>query len=60
MKPVLSKFASLLLPAAMAWGAELTGVHSVYLFPMAGGLDQYVANHLTSSHVYRVVSDPKL
>ncbi|MDQ6665577.1 MAG: hypothetical protein M3Z23_14445, partial [Acidobacteriota bacterium] len=37
-----------------------TGVHSVYLFPMASGLDQYVANHLTSSHVYRVVSDPKL
>ncbi len=45
---------------AMLFGAQLTDVHSVYLFPMASGLDQYVANHLTSSHVYRVVSDPKL
>ncbi|MDQ6705825.1 MAG: hypothetical protein M3Z85_07660, partial [Acidobacteriota bacterium] len=60
MKLVFSKCAFLLFPAAMLWGAELTGVHSVYLFPMVGGLDQYVANHLTSSHVYRVVSDPKL
>ncbi|MDQ6704722.1 MAG: hypothetical protein M3Z85_02025 [Acidobacteriota bacterium] len=60
MKLVLPKCAWLFFPAAMLWGAQLTDVHSVYLFPMAGGLDQYVANHLTSSHVYRVVSDPKL
>jgi hypothetical protein len=41
-------------------GAEIQGVHSVYLFPMRSGLDQYVANRITHEHVFQVVSDPKM
>lgn len=33
---------------------------TVYVLPMAGGLDQYLAQWLTSEHVMQVVSDPKL
>ncbi len=49
-----------LLWAVLLSGAGPAGVRAVYLFPMAGGLDQYLANHLTNSHIYQVVSDPKL
>ncbi|HUI81245.1 MAG TPA: hypothetical protein VLY24_25140 [Bryobacteraceae bacterium] len=40
-------------------GAELEGVHSVYLLPMSKGLDQYLANRLTNEHLFQVVTDPK-
>ncbi len=48
------------LAGALACAADLAGVHSVYLLPMARGMDQYLANQLTSEHVFRVVTDPKL
>jgi len=38
---------------------ELSGVRAVYLFPMGGGLDQYLANRLTNAGVFQVVADPK-
>jgi hypothetical protein len=41
------------------FGAELGGVHSVYLLPMSRGLDQYLANRLTNEHLFQVVTDPK-
>lgn len=41
------------------YGAELGGVHSVYLLPMSRGLDQYLANRLTNEHLFQVVTDPK-
>ena len=41
-------------------GADVPGVQAVYLLPMAGGLDQYLANRLTSAGVFKVVTDPKL
>jgi hypothetical protein len=41
-------------------GAELSSVHTVYLLPMGSALDQYLANRLTSEHVFQVVTDPKL
>ncbi|HJT89483.1 MAG TPA: hypothetical protein VJ732_16555 [Bryobacteraceae bacterium] len=41
-------------------GADLSGVHSVYVMPMSRGLDQYLANRLTRGHVFQVVTDPKL
>jgi hypothetical protein len=41
-------------------GADLSGIHAVYLLPMGGALDQYLANRLTSEHVFQVVTDPKL
>jgi len=40
--------------------AELSAVHSVYLLPMANGLDQYLANRITNEHVFQVVTNPKL
>ena len=39
--------------------AEVFGVKTVYLLPMAGGLDQYLALQLTSAGVLQVVTDPK-
>jgi hypothetical protein len=41
-------------------GAGVPDVQAVYLLPMAGGLDQYLANRLTSAGVFRVVTDPKM
>jgi hypothetical protein len=43
-----------------AFGADLATVRSVYLLPMARGLDQYLANRLTNEHVFQVVTDPKI
>ncbi|HBY63653.1 MAG TPA: hypothetical protein DEH78_27835 [Solibacterales bacterium] len=48
------------LCAGAALPAELGQVQSVYLLPMAGGLDQMLANRLTQLKVFRVVADPKL
>src|SRR5678809_764458 len=39
--------------------AQVFGVKTVYLLPMAGGLDQYLALQLTSGGVLQVVTDPK-
>jgi len=48
------------LAGALACAADLAGVHSVYLLPMARGMDQYLANRLAGGHVFEVVTDPKL
>jgi hypothetical protein len=53
-------FLLVMCAGALAGAAELAGVHSVYVFPMSHGLDQYLANRLTNDHVFRVVTDPKL
>jgi hypothetical protein len=47
---------AMLAPAAGL--AQLSQVHSVYLLPMGNGLDQYLANRLTESGVFQVVTDP--
>jgi len=57
MKRLLSLF---VCSGALLCGADLAGVRSVYLMPMSRGLDQYLANRLTSEHVFQVVTDPKL
>src|SRR5665213_43121 len=51
----------LLLPllAGIAALAQAPSVHSVYILPMAGGLDQYLAAELTREHSMQVVADPK-
>jgi hypothetical protein len=46
--------------ATILCGADLSAVHSVYLMPMGSGLDQFLAERLTSEHVFQVVTDPKL
>lgn len=43
----------------LADAAALSNVHTVYLMPMAHGLDQYMASRLASMHVFSVVADPK-
>jgi len=50
----------LFLAAGLASGAELAGVHKVYVMPMPRGMDQYLANRLAAEHVFEVVTDPKL
>jgi hypothetical protein len=51
---------TLCLAGAALHAAELAAVHTVYLLPMGSSLDQYLANRLTSEHVFLVVTDPKL
>jgi hypothetical protein len=48
------------LLASLTLSAGVPDVQAVYLLPMSGGLDQYLANRLTSAQVFRVVTDPKL
>jgi hypothetical protein len=52
---VLLASAGALLPAA-----DLSSVRSVYVMPMARGLDQYLASRITSGGILQVVTDPKL
>jgi len=46
--------------AALVCAADLPSVHTVYVLKMGGGLDQHLANALTSGHVFQIVTDPKL
>lgn len=55
------------LAAALAWGqapasepAGSAGVRNVYLMPMPNGLEQFIANQLTSRGLMTVVADPNL
>ena len=50
--------AMLLLPAGL-FGADMSGVKTVYLLPMFSGLDQYLAVRLTTASVLQVVADPQ-
>jgi hypothetical protein len=51
----------LLLAAVIAGTAfgQYAGPKTVYILPMAAGLDQYVAQWLTKDHIMQVVTDPK-
>jgi hypothetical protein len=44
--------------SASAADLALTEVTSVYLLPMTGGLDQYLANRLSATGRFQVVTDP--
>ncbi|MBI3664996.1 MAG: hypothetical protein HY236_02025 [Acidobacteria bacterium] len=64
MKPlivlILAGLCSAIAAAPAGASAEqLSAVHKVYLLPMAGGLDQYLAQQLTATDVFTVVADPK-
>jgi hypothetical protein len=45
--------------AVVLSGADLAGVRTVYVLPMSHGMDQYLANTLTTEHVFAIVTDPK-
>lgn len=55
----LAPIVSALTLFGAAPGTPYTGPKTVYILPMAGGLDQYVAQWLTRDHVLQVVADPK-
>ena len=56
----MKRLALLFSCSALACAADLSTVHTVYLLKMAKGLDQFLANRLTSDHVFQIVTDPKL
>jgi len=51
--------AALAMISISAANAQVSGIKTVYVLPMAGGLDQYLAFQLTSEGVLQVVTDPK-
>lgn len=52
----------LLFPILLAAGAgaQPAPVHNVYILPMAGGFDQYLAQRIAREGVMQVVADPKI
>lgn len=62
MKRTFVLLLSCLALAAAAGRAETpaTGRRTAYLLPMGSGLDQFLANHLVTTGVFDVVTDPKL
>jgi hypothetical protein len=54
----MKSLAVLTLFASAAF-AQVPGIKAVYILPMTGGLDQYLAQHLTQTHALQVVADPK-
>jgi hypothetical protein len=58
MKRFVMALALTLLPAGV-FGADMSGVKTVYLLPMSSGLDQYLAVRLTTASVLQVVADPR-
>lgn len=53
------KALALLVFASSLSFAQYTGPKTVYILPMSGGLDQYIAQQLTKDHLMQVVADPK-
>lgn len=54
----MKRFPLLILLAGVVL-AQTPAAHQVYVMPMAGGLDQHLADWLTREHVMRVVTDAK-
>jgi hypothetical protein len=56
-------FCGLVLGAAVfaiaAVNPQLKQVNTVYILAMNGGMDQFLANQITASGVFQVVTDPK-
>jgi hypothetical protein len=50
---------TLIVFSALAAIAQGSSAHSIYILPMAGGLDQYLAERITREHVMQVTADPK-
>jgi hypothetical protein len=59
MKYFLLTLALASTAACNLFAAGLSDVKTVYLMPMSDGLDQYLAERLTSGAVLQVVTDPK-
>ena len=60
MRPLIVLVLSVCLgTAARAAEPSLAAVQKVYLLPMVGGLDQYLADQITREGLFTVVVDPK-
>jgi len=57
---VMKLLAIFLAAGLTAVAGDLSSVKSVYLMPMSGGLDQYLAIRLSSGGGIQVVTDPKM
>jgi len=57
---VAMRWTALLWLPVLAAAAEIGGsqIRTVYVMPMAHGLDQFVANRLAEEHLFEVVADP--
>ena len=55
----MKRFVLLALGTAAAL-AQTAPSRSVYILPMTGGLDQFLAERLTRDHVMQVVANPKV
>jgi hypothetical protein len=55
------KWAAVLVFASILGAVEIAGsnVQSVYVMPMSGGLDQFLAHQITSTHAFIVVTDAR-
>jgi hypothetical protein len=60
MKSIKLPLLLLAIGAAAFCAVDLGNVHTVYMLPMAHGLEQYLANTLTGEHVFVIVTDPKM
>jgi hypothetical protein len=60
MKLLAIFLAAGLVPCVSLKGGDLSTVKSVYLMPMSGGLDQYLAIQIASGGRIQVVTDPKM
>jgi hypothetical protein len=59
MKPMKRLLCLLLYSGALACAGDLSTAKTVYVLSMPRGMDQYLANRLTNSHIFQVVTDPK-
>jgi hypothetical protein len=60
MKHLTRLFVFAAVALAGAAMAQQGALRTVYIFPMANGLDQYLAAQIAQEHVMQVVADPKL
>jgi len=58
MKSTALLLCSIVLGTACLCAADVGSAHTVYLLPMANGLDQYLAHRITATGVLQVVVDP--
>ncbi len=59
MRVSLSLAAVAMSVALAGANPDLAQIRTVYLLPMSNNLDQYLANRLTQSGLFRVVTDPQ-
>lgn len=55
----VAALAGLAVAAGEAASPQLAAVRTVYILPMGGGMDQYLANRLTAMQVVQVAADPQ-